>query len=33
MRRRERTLEFLLDFDGRRHWYEGGYSVKFEIRR
>ena len=33
MRRREYTLEFLLDFDGRRHWYEGGYSVRFEIRR
>jgi hypothetical protein len=29
----EYTLEFLLDFDGRRHWYEGGYSLKFEIRR
>jgi hypothetical protein len=30
---REHTLEFLLDFDGRRHWYEGGYFAKFEIRR
>jgi hypothetical protein len=29
----EHTLEFLLAFDGRRHWYEGGYSLKFEIRR
>lgn len=33
MRRCEHTLEFLLDFDARRHWYQGGYSVKFEIRR
>ena len=29
----EHTLEFLLAFDGRRHWYDGGYSLKFEIRR
>ena len=29
----EHTLEYLLAFDGRRHWYEGGYCVKFEIRR
>lgn len=29
----EHTLEFLLAFDGRRHWYEGGYNLKFEIRR
>jgi hypothetical protein len=29
----EHTLEFLLAFDGRRHWYEGGYCLKFEIRR
>jgi hypothetical protein len=29
----EHTLEFLLDFDGRVHWYAGGYWVKFEIRR
>lgn len=29
----EHTLEFLLAFDGRRHWYEGGYHVRFEIRR
>lgn len=29
----EHTLEFLLQFDGRRHWYEGGYCAKFEIRR
>lgn len=27
------TLEFLLAFDGRVHWYEQGYFVKFEIRR
>jgi hypothetical protein len=27
------ALEFLLDFDGRRHFYEGGYFLKFEIRR
>lgn len=33
MKTREHTLEFLLDFDGRRHWYEGGYFAKFEIRR
>ncbi len=29
----EHTLEYLLSFDGRRHWYESGYCVKFEIRR
>ena len=29
----EHTLEFLLDFDGRVHWYAGGYWVKFEIGR
>ena len=29
----EHTLEYLLAFDGRRHWYEGGYFAKFEIRR
>jgi len=29
----EHTLEYLLAFDGRRHWYEGGYFIKFEIRR
>jgi hypothetical protein len=28
----EHALEFLLDFDGRRHFYDGGYFVKFEIR-
>jgi hypothetical protein len=29
----EHTLEFLLAFDGRRHWYDGGYCLKFDIRR
>jgi Family of unknown function (DUF6516) len=29
----DHTLEFLLAFDGRRHWYEGGYCAKFEIKR
>lgn len=29
----DHTLEFLLDFDGRRHWFEGGYWLKFEIKR
>jgi len=29
----EHTLAFLLDFDGRVHWYTGGYWAKFEIRR
>lgn len=29
----EHTLEFLLAFDGQRHWYEGVYYTKFEIRR
>ena len=29
----EHTLEFLLAFDGRRHWYKGGYCAKFEIKR
>ena len=32
-KRPEHTLEFLLDFDGRVHWYAGGYWVKFEIGR
>jgi len=31
--RQEHTLEFLLAFDGRVHWLEGGYWLKFEIRR
>jgi hypothetical protein len=29
----EHTLEFLLAFDGRTHWYEGGYHIRFEIKR
>lgn len=31
--RQEHALEFLLAFDGRVHWLEGGYWLKFEIRR
>ncbi|MCC7273013.1 MAG: hypothetical protein IT561_10105 [Alphaproteobacteria bacterium] len=31
--RGEEALEFLLAFDGRTHWYEGGYFMKFAIRR
>jgi hypothetical protein len=27
------TLEFLLAFDGRTHWLDQGYRLKFEIRR
>ncbi|MFO1186953.1 MAG: DUF6516 family protein [Alphaproteobacteria bacterium] len=33
MSRPDHTLEFLLAFDGRRHFYEDGYYVKFEIER
>ena len=33
MRGQEHTLEFLLAFDGRVHWYEDGYFAKFEIKR
>lgn len=29
----EHSLEYLLDFDGRRHFYKGGYWLKFEIKR
>jgi hypothetical protein len=29
----EHTLEFLLAFDGRIHYYPEGYFLKFEIRR
>ena len=29
----EHTLEFLLAFDGRVHWLEQGYWLKFQIRR
>jgi hypothetical protein len=27
------TLEFLLAFDGRTHWLDQGYRLKFEIRK
>jgi hypothetical protein len=30
---RDHGLEFLLDFDGRVHVLEGGYWLKFEIKR
>jgi hypothetical protein len=26
------TLEWLLDYDGRRHYYSTGHFLKFEIR-
>lgn len=29
----EHTLEFLLAFNGRIHWLEQGYYLKFEIKR
>ena len=29
----DHTLEFLLAFDGQRHWLEDGYFLKFEIAR
>lgn len=29
----EHTLEFLIAFDGRVHWLEQGYMIKFEIKR
>jgi hypothetical protein len=29
----EHTLAFLLEFDGRVHWLEEGYWLKFEVRR
>ncbi len=29
----EHTLEYLLAFDGRVHWLEQGYRLKFQIRR
>jgi len=29
----DHTLEFLLAFDGRVHWFESGHWIKFEIRR
>jgi len=28
----EHTLEWLLDYDGRRHFFASGYFLKFEIR-
>ena len=28
----EHTLEWLLDYDGRRHYYTSGHFLKFEIR-
>ena len=33
MEPQDHTLKFLLEFDGRTHWYEGGYHVRFEIKR
>lgn len=33
MEKNEYTLEFLLAFDGRIHWLEEGYWLKFEVRR
>jgi hypothetical protein len=33
VRANEHTLEFLLSFDGRLHWYAEGYFTKFEIKR
>jgi uncharacterized protein DUF6516 len=29
----EHALEFLLAFNGRIHWYEGGYHLRFIIER
>lgn len=29
----EHTLEFLLAFDGRVHWYDQGYWTKFAFKR
>lgn len=29
----EHTLEFLLTFDGRTHWLDQGYRLKFEIKQ
>ena len=28
----EHTLEWLLDYDGRRHYYTSGHFLKFAIR-
>jgi hypothetical protein len=33
MQSKEHTLEFLLAFDGRRHWYASGYYVRFKVMR
>lgn len=33
MKTPEHTLEWLLDYDGRRHYYASGHFLKFEIRR
>lgn len=29
----DHALEYLLGFDGRVHHYQGGYRIKFEIKR
>jgi hypothetical protein len=29
----DHALEFLLAFNGRVHWLEQGYCIRFEIRR
>jgi len=32
-RQQDHTLEFLLAFDGRTHWLDQGYCLRFKIRR
>lgn len=32
MKTPEHTLEWLLDYDGRRHYFASGHFMKFEIR-
>jgi hypothetical protein len=32
MERPEHTLEWLLDYDGRRYFFASGHFLKFEIR-
>jgi hypothetical protein len=32
-RHQDHTLEFLLAFDGRTHWLDQGYCLRFKIRR
>jgi hypothetical protein len=32
-REQDHTLEFLLAFDGRTHWLDRGYCLRFRIRR